>query len=242
MQPRQLFPLGKAYGKAFCNRSDETKKMLDNIEGGKHTFLVAPRRYGKSSLCEHVFSKIKISWAKVDFHLAITEKDAERIIINGVTDLIGQSINSVEKLTHLIKKHVKKLKPKFAVGTKHLKLELTFSHESSPPENVAEALLLLEKLLVERKKQAVFLLDEFQEIGLMRGGKGIEGAIRHVAQETKNLSFIFCGSNPHLLRAMFEDERRPLYKLCRKVVLDRIDQGHYKKHLNKAAKEIWGGD
>ena len=85
-------------------------------------------------------------------------------------------------------------------------------------------------------------MDEFQEIGTMGGGRGIEGAIRHVAQETKNLSFVFCGSNPHLLRTMFEDERRPLYKLCRKLVLDRISEDHYKKHLNKAAKGIWTGE
>ena len=52
MKSRQLFPLGKAYGSAFCNRIDETKKLISNIENGKHTFLVAPRRYGKSSLCE----------------------------------------------------------------------------------------------------------------------------------------------------------------------------------------------
>ena len=240
MKPRQMFPLGKAYGKAFCNRIDETTKLIGNIENGKHTFLVAPRRYGKSSLCEHVFNKINYSWAKVDFHLAVTDKDAERIIINGVTDLIGKSIGSVEKLTHIIKKYAKKLKPKFAVGAEYLKLELAFSEESSPADNIAEALLILEKLLVERDKQAVFLLDEFQEIGMMSAGKAIEGAIRHVAQETKNLSFIFCGSNPHLLKIMFEDERRPLYKLCRKLVLDRIDEDHYKKHLNKAAKVIWG--
>jgi hypothetical protein len=85
----------------------------------------------------------------------------------------------------------------------------------------------------------VLLLDEFQEIGTMENGKGIEGAIRHAAQETQQLSFIFSGSNPHLLKNMFEDERRPLYKLCRKLVLDRIDEKHYQTHLNKAAKATW---
>jgi hypothetical protein len=41
---------------------------------------------------------------------------------------------------------------------------------------------------------------------------------------------------------MFEDERRPLYKLCRKLVLDRITAEHYKQHLNKAARSIWKGE
>jgi hypothetical protein len=121
-----------------------------------------------------------------------------------------------------------------------MKLELALDEHSNPAENIAEALLLLEKLLQERDKQAVLLLDEFQEIGGMEQGRGIEGAIRHVAQETQNLAIIFSGSNPQMLTAMFEDERRPLYKLCRKLALDRIHEEDYKPHLNKAATSKWG--
>src|SRR6202795_4550878 len=98
MKHRQLFPLGKAYGKAFCNRAEETKKLIGNIESGKHTFLIAPRRYGKSSLCEKAFEMSHLPWSKLDFHLAVNVKDVERIIVNGVIDLIGKSIGSVEKL------------------------------------------------------------------------------------------------------------------------------------------------
>lgn len=240
MNFRYMFPLGKAYGDAFCNRFNETKKLVGNIESGKHTFLVAPRRYGKSSLCEHAFEQLDFSWFKVDFHLAINEKDAERILIHGVIELIGRSIGSVDKLIHIIKKQTKKLQPKLAFSSDHMKLELALSNDSSPAENIAEALLILEKLLKEKKRQAVLLLDEFQEIGIMKDGRGIEGAIRHVAQETQHLTFIFCGSNPHLLQNMFEDERRPLYKLCRKLVLDRIDHTHYEAHINHIFKELWG--
>lgn len=242
MKVRRLFPLGKAYGVAFCNRVDETKRLKGYIENGTHTYLVAPRRYGKSSLCENVFSKITIPWAKLDFHLAVNEKHAEQIIINGVTDLIGKAIGPIDKLQHVIKKYVTKLKPKIALGEEYLKLELVLDKQFNPAENIAEALLLLEKLLQERDRQAVLLLDEFQEVGEMENGRGIEGAIRHVAQETQNLSIIFSGSNPHMLIAMFEDERRPLYKLCRKLLLDRMHEKDYQPHLNKAAKSKWGNE
>ncbi len=241
MRTRRLFPLGKAYGEAFCNRQIETQKLMGHIESGKHTFLVAPRRYGKSSLCENVFLQLNCAWSKIDFYIAVTEKDAERILLNGVTELIGKSVGSVEKLGHILKKYAQRLRPKLTVGTDPVKLELSLAEEnSSPAENIAEALLILEHLLREKQQQAVLLLDEFQEIGNMPEGRGIEGAIRHVAQETQNLSIIFCGSNPHLLKAMFEDERRPLYKLCRKIVLNRIDEAHYQAHINRAAQIKWG--
>ena len=239
MQSRQLFPLGKAYGKAFCNRTAEVKKLIDNVLNGKHTFLVAPRRYGKSSLCEKAFESIELPWSKLDFHLAVTSKDAERIILNGVSELVGKSVGSVEKFLHIIKKYTKKLQPKLTVGSDKLHLELELSKNNNPAESIAEALLVLEKLLRERNKQAVLLLDEFQEIGTMEDGKALEGAIRHAAQEMQHLALIFSGSNPHLLKNMFEDERRPLYKLCRKLVLERIEPQAYAPHLNKAAQATW---
>ena len=221
-------------------RTSETKKLIGNIESGKHTFLVAPRRYGKSSLCEHAFSKTHYPWSKVDFYMAVTDRDVERILMAGIIELIGKSIGSVEKLGHVLKKYAKRLRPKVTVGTDPVKLELSLAEDSSPAENIAEALMILEKLLKEKDKQAVLLLDEFQEVGEMANGRGMEGAIRHVAQETQHLSIVFCGSNPHLLTAMFEDERRPLYKLCRKIRLDRIEAMHYYDHINKAAQAIWG--
>ena len=240
MRPRDFFPLGKAYGEAFCNREKEAEKLLGNIQNGKHTFLVAPRRYGKSSLCEKVLEKSALPWSKVDFHMAISEGDVESFIVRGVSDLIGKSISQVDKLSTVIKTVVKKLKPKFDISAGPLKLELEISSGSSPAENVAEALLLIDRLLIEKNKQAVIHFDEFQEVGNITEGRGIEGAIRHAAQETKNLSIIFSGSNPHLIRNMFENESRPLYKLCKKLPLLRISEEHYHLHLNKASQAMWG--
>lgn len=240
MKARELFPLGKADGEAFCNRVDETKKLIGNLENGKHTFIVAPRRYGKSSLCEHAFLHSGLTWDKVDFHVAITEKDVERLLINAIIRLIGHSVGQIDKFTALIKDFAKHLKPKFALSSECMQLELEITSLSSPAENIAEAILLLDKLLQENDKRAALLLDEFQEVGAIAQGRGIEGAIRSAAQGTKRLALVFSGSNPHLLQRMFEDERRPLYKLCRKLILSRISAEHYQSHLNKAAKLMWG--
>jgi uncharacterized protein len=241
MRPREYFPLGKASGKAFCNREQATHKLIGNFNNGKHTFMVAPRRYGKSSLCIKALKMCALPWQQIDFHLAITDKDVERLIIHSVRDVIGKSISHIDKLATLIKTAVKKLKPKFDISAGPFKLELEISSESTPAENIVEALLLLERLLQTKNQRAVLLFDEFQEVGNIGQGKGIEGAIRHAAQETKNLSLVFSGSNPHLLSTMFEDDRRPLYKLCKEMRLTRISKAHYASHLNKAAKAMWGG-
>lgn len=239
MRIRDYFPLGIATGTAFCNRQDETHLLIENIKNGKHTLIIAPRRYGKSSLALHAIKMTDLPYVESDFYMASNEKTIESYILNNVVELIGKALGPIEKFTTSIKKYLKHLKPKINIGGKHLKLELSSNHEIDPATNVKEALLLLENLLQEKKRHAVLLMDEFQNVGVIAEGKGIEAAIRHVAQKTKYLTFIFSGSSRNLLKTMFEDENRPLYKLCWKLTLDRISPQHYTEHLQKAAKKAW---
>jgi len=240
MLSRDYFPLGVAVGTAFCNRSQETKILVENMKHGKHSLLMATRRYGKSSLALHALKLSDMSFVEIDFYMATNEKIIEQYILQGIATLIGKTLGPVEQLISSIKKYVKELKPKIELNIPLFKLELTTAEKSDPATNVKEGLLLLEKLLEEQNKRAVILMDEFQAVGIIAQGKGIEGAIRHVAQKTKYLTLVFSGSNRKLLQTMFEDETRPLYKLCWKISLQRITSDHYKVHLQTAANTAWG--
>lgn len=239
MSGRLYFPLGKAYGDAFCNRTEEIAWLVGNLKSAKHSLVIAPRRYGKSSLVANAIKRCKLPSVSVDMHLAVDEKDVETIILKAVADLIGTSIGQINKITNLITQTVKTLHPKISLGSEYARLEIEASPGSRPALNIVEALLLLEKLLAHKNKKAVLFMDEFQVVGLIAKGKGIEGAIRSAAQEMQHLSIIFSGSNRSTLRIMFEDEGRPLYKLCRKLMLERIGQVHYEKHIQAIAKETW---
>lgn len=239
MRARDYFPLGIATGYAFCNRTEETKVLTENIKNGKHTLVIATRRYGKSSLALRAIQLSKQPYVETDFYMASSEKIVESYILAGIVEVIGKALGPAEKLITSIKQYAKNLRPKLNIGTENINLELSSEVNSDPATNVKEGLLLLEKLLEEKKKHAVFLMDEFQTVGTIAKGKGIEAAIRHVAQKTKYLTIIFSGSNRKLLKSMFEDENRPLYKLCWKISLKRISAAHYQKHLQEAANAFW---
>jgi AAA+ ATPase superfamily predicted ATPase len=239
MESRNQFPLGIASKTAFCNRTEETHLLVENIKSGKHTLLMATRRYGKSSLALHALKRAGLPFVEIDFYMARSEKIIESYILNGVIDLIGKALGPVDKLIASIKKYVKVLKPKLDIGAPALKLELSVEIESDPATNIKEALFLLEELLAEKQQQAVLLMNEFQNVGMIAQGSGVEAAIRHVTQKTQYLTIIFSGSNRKLLKSMFEDDTRPLYKLCWKITLGRIATEHYSKHIQKVARNIW---
>ncbi len=150
MKPRQYFPLGKAYGKAFCNRKSEIEELIGNVENGKHTFLAAPRRYGKSSLCEAAIKKLGLPSAKIDLHVATSEKGIERLVLKAILELIGEAIGPVDKVIQNIKYKLKNLKPKLSLEATGVRLELEIVQEASPPETIREAILFLDKLLQDK--------------------------------------------------------------------------------------------
>ena len=225
MQRRLLFPLGKAYGDAFCNREEQTARLLGNIQNAKHTLIIAPRRYGKSSLAERAIERSNLPSVKINFHLCTSEEEISQLVLDSVIKLIGKSIGNIEKLMSSIKKYMTHLEPLLSFGGEYASLKLIPKTQQNHSIIISEALL----------KHVFFSIRKGNS-----KKRGIEGAFRTAAQEMQNLSLIFSGSVRSLLLSMFEDENRPLYKLCRKIKLERIAACEYKKHIQKIALSTWG--
>lgn len=236
---RTLFPLSKAKGNAFCNRLQERNWLSNNIASGKHSIIIAPRRFGKSSLADKVIMDMNLPAVTLNFNACADSDEVEQVIRRGVGQLINVAIGSVDKLLASLRRYLTHLNPKIIIDGKGAHLELSSENNTPATVKIEESLSMLEKLLKEKKQRAIMVFDEFQMVGLIAKGKGIEAAIRNVIQEADNLTILFSGSHRHLLKIIFEDNSRPLYKLCRKLHLKRIAAKHYREHLAQAAVQQW---
>lgn len=236
----EYFPLGLAEGNAFCNRLDERNKLKLNIELNRSTILTSPRRYGKSSLVLYALEELQLPYKRVDLFVTLDESTVAREIIDGVNGLINEVISKPEQLMSIVTDVLKNINTKWSIGTDGARVELSRKSSQDDALAIRDALNILNRILEKKNKKAVFFIDEFQEISIVANAKGIEGAIRSVAEKTKNLSFIFSGSNRHVLESIFDDRSRPLYMLCDKIVLERIDAEHYIEFINKISRKKWG--
>lgn len=234
------FPLGLAEGKAFCNRVAEREKLKTNIDANRSSIIISPRRYGKSSLVLYALEKLNVPYKRVDLFVALDEATVAREIIHGVNALLNQVAKTPEKLIVAMKDILKNVSTKWTVGTDGVSVELSRKSNNDDALAIRDVLTILDRLLEQKKMKAVFFIDEFQEIWVVANAKGIEGAIRTVAEKSKHLIFIFSGSNRHVLANMFDDRSRPLYMLCDRITLDRIHAKDYVAFINKIAIEKWG--
>lgn len=239
MSYEAYFPKGLAKGHAFCNRKSEREKLKQNIKAKQHTLLISPRRFGKTSLVRYTLNELGCLSAQADLFVAVDAKRIEQIILGSIKKIVHEAAGTIENSVRLLTEVFKNMNGQWIIGTKGINIVLTPDEKSDPAQNIQEALYALEKFLGKKKKKAVFFIDEIQEIAEVAEGKGIEGAIRHVAQEANNIVFIFSGSKRHMLTKMFFDKSRPLYKLCNKLLLDKIHAKDYIEHLNKLAYKKW---
>ena len=233
------FPTHLALGQAFCNRKEELKQLQYNIEGVNPVLIMAPRRYGKTSLALNTFSKIKWPYAHVDFYKSLSERDIERTILNGAGKLLGSLETTPKRLLKLASDffastHIK-------VGLEKTGLILEFGRrEHEPADSIIETLEKLHTIAVNKKTKVILFMDEFQSVGKITDNYSIEAALREAAQKSTHVVYVFSGSDRQLIQEMFSDKKRPFYRLCNLITLDRISKEDYTAYIQKAAQDRWG--
>jgi AAA+ ATPase superfamily predicted ATPase len=236
---QRYFPKGIAKKKQFFNRTDEIKRLIGDIHSCTHSVLVAPRRYGKSSLAKQAILEAGCLHCEVDLFVAVNDVDVGEKIIEAVSSIIQDLTDGAEKWFLSLRKFFIQADKKWTVGFRGVKLELIPHSNKTVPQNILDVLEALEYMLKQHKKTAVVYIDEFQEILKTDPGKAIEGAIRHFAQESEHVVFVFSGSNRKLLQKMFNDRSHPLYALCDEIHVDRIDAHYYETYLQYVAKQTF---
>ena len=232
------FPLSLATGKAFCNRRKEVQDLRYNFLESRPTLIVSPRRYGKTSLAIHTLQQSKLNYLHCDFLAAVSEIDIEKIILKSVGQLIGQIESTPKKLLKTATDLFAGLSIKLSLDQVGLSVEIN-KKATDVAASILGILERVEKISEKYDKKIVLLFDEFQHLYEVTKNQSIESVIRQIAQASKKLSFVFSGSNRHLLYQIFDDRNRPFYKLCDRITLDRIQSEDYIPYLQHASKEEW---
>ncbi len=235
---KDYFPAKLAVGDRFCNRLKERTELSRNIELGRHVVLISPRRYGKSSLVSQVINELKIPFASIDLFLAYDDQAVTKRILSGVSQALTKLMTVDQKALSKIQKYFTNFKVGLNIGG--FSIESAFNNEKTDAvEQILDSLQALVKLATAQKQKVIIFIDEFQDIASSSSSKAIQGAIRHVAQETDKVVFIFSGSNRKMLLELFDDKSKPLYMLCDKMLLDRMSAIDYQPYIQKAALSKW---
>lgn len=211
----------------LLDRDDETRRLLDRAEGGNNSRLVAPRRYGKTSLLTRVVQDARrAGWAAVyvDFFGVLTLDDiARRIERAYASQLQGRSATWFAGIRRM-------LRPTLRVGGGPIPagVEVAVDPQAEPP--LLERLALPTQLYERHGTRTLVVFDEFQDILSTkdRADAVIRSEIQHHGDAA---SYVFAGSHVGMMRELFSDRRRAFYGQAGPVDLPPLPPGEVAEYV-----------
>ncbi len=224
----------------FCNRTEETKRIIDAISSRRNLTLISLRRMGKTGLLKHV--KYQLEHSKKPFAV---------IYVDLLPTMNGnEMLNSISSALYRLRKSEKNFLEKMLGFMASLRPKLTMDPLTGEPSvemkvesssGIKSGLEQVLKLISEIKQDIVFMFDEFQQISNYPE-KNMEPMLRSVIQTYPVVPFIFSGSSKHMLENMFLSPGRPFYQSSELMYLDRIRDADYrffiKENFNQGKRKI----
>jgi len=238
MEPT-LFPQGYATGEAFFNRDTERNQLASSFKHGEHTVVIAPRRYGKTSLIKQVLLDLNIPGHRMDFLPATNDHFVQRAIKKCVSDLMSEIAPKTKRAKQVLLDFIRDYHPRLTLSLMGQYLEV--GAIQAPEQGISDLLVSLNTAAEKLKKRVVVCFDEFQQVGLLKNNHTIEASIRHAVEASTYVTYVFSGSSRHLLSQMFHTKNRPLYHLCDLMKLERINKDTYLDILYEKATQRWSG-
>lgn len=234
---------GKIEAEYFCDRVNESARLIKTITNGNNLVIISPRRMGKTGLIQFCYDKPEIASEYYTFFIDILHTSSLREF----TYLLGRAIYDTllprsKKMATLFVQTIKSISGKF--GFDPITNMPTFNVELGDIERPEYTLEEIFRYLASADRPCIVAIDEFQQIAKY-SEKNIEALLRTHIQKIGNSNFIFAGSERHMMQEMFTSSARPFYNSADLLELKAISPevyipfvvGHFEKRNRTIAPE-----
>jgi AAA+ ATPase superfamily predicted ATPase len=215
-----------ALDEAFTDRTSELAELKSDMLNGLNVALIAPRRYGKTSLVRRAVQELHddgVLVAEVDLMRTPTKEQfashLARSIHNDLASPLMKAKDALDLITSV------RIAPTVTVNPADGSYSFSFGGSiARGPEDIdatIESLLELPaRIAAERKRRVALSFDEFQEV------TGIDpklpGLMRAVFQDQPEVSHVYAGSKRHMMRRLFTHEHEPFYMSAKVIEIGTI--------------------
>jgi uncharacterized protein len=205
------------------DRPAERRLLVDLAEGGQTSRMAAPRRYGKTTLIGALGAELRgRRWVVcvADFSRCRTLADVGERLNDGWRRALDR--RGTRTFWKSINRDLDATLEAGIPGVVRARIRGRRAEPGHPALAQVHALLALpERIAAATKRRILVVFDEFQD--LLTAGADLDGLVRsHVQHHVGVASYCYSGSQAALLRALFEDRRRPLFGQAREVALSPI--------------------
>lgn len=221
----------------IIDRDDETNSLLTKVVGGHYVRLYAPRKYGKTSLLKRALrdgeQQEGLIPILVDLYRVVSIADVtirfERAYAKQLKGAIRAKVEDFLQKTGL----------GLSLGAYGISAKIQIDPKAEPLAALHALLDLPLRLEEGGGFRAFIALDEFQDIDKI---PDLDGLLRsHIQHQGEVASYVFAGSEPGLMKQLFEDKDRPLYGSAVPMRLERLRDEDIATHVAERFAETKRG-
>ena len=219
----------------FCDRQDELQLMLRNSINHTDMTLISQRRIGKTGLILRLFDEIAELYP--DIHTIYVDIFSSRNIddfIKLLAEAIMKAFKPKTTIGEKLMTFIKTMRPQLSFDNITGEPQLTIAYQS--PHEKEYTLRGLLDFLDNQDVPIIIAIDEFQQIRDYPE-KNMEALLRTYIQQTRNLTFIYCGSKKHLMADIFTNEKKPFFSSTAFVSLGKISAESYTAFIRRLFDE-----
>ncbi|MGL4853058.1 MAG: AAA family ATPase [Phocaeicola sp.] len=218
----------------FCDRENESSELISSFSNERNTILISPRRMGKTGLIQHCFHQKEVQKEYYTFFIDIYATGTVKELVFALgkeifTALKPRGKKFIEQFFAIITS----LRPAFKLdrATGEPVFDLGIGEIMQPLLSLEEIFIYLEHV----DRRCIVAIDEFQQIAKYPE-KHVEAILRTHIQQCKNTTFIYSGSERHMMENMFFTPSRPFYQSASVLNLDAISLAAYSEFIQKHFK------
>lgn len=224
----------------LINRTEELQAVQQTLTQGGKLFLIAPRRFGKTSILVSAATRLRESGYAV-IYLNLQTLTSMEQIINDILTQAASFTSNVKKAAEQVRQIFTRFNPNFTydpnTNLPTVSLGIKAPAQPEQPTLLIEALRQLESLAGKQKAPIGVIFDEFQEL-LNLGGVEIEKQLRGEMQMHQRVGYVIAGSETALLTDMISNPNRPFYKLGLPLFLKPLPTDEVADYITQSFRQI----
>jgi hypothetical protein len=228
---------GTVEGPFFTDRADELARTLASLrEPGAKLLLYGPRRMGKTSLLQVAITRLSREGQPAflaDLSKASTVTDMAFRILDAASRALGPDWKTWWQDLAPRLSAVASWAPDPSTGVFVPRFELSLRRAPVEDQRATLGTVLdaIEASAKARKVTLGVILDEFQEIHRF-GGEDAEWHLRGVVQHHRHVSYVFAGSEEHLIHEMIGPSHA-FYQLLDPLPIGPIEPEHLARWIDE---------
>jgi len=228
-----------AEGPNFTDRDRELGTLTGLMLNGQNAILIAPRRFGKSSLLLRAIEQVRAKGGrtgKCSLMRCSTEREVANELLKAVVEgPAGWLHGHLHELTNKLR--ALRITPDFYFdeeGKLHVR-PYASSAQANWKDVIADVVRVLDGLRDDRHPVSL-VIDEFQKATEINPSIGDQ--FKDLVDELPHVSLVLAGSKRHLMEALVNNPgTSPLYQVGAKIYLTKISREDMIRYLKARAED-----